>query len=90
MISSWYMRRPVPEERFFDLQPRLYHKYVGHDNNRDFFTMAMKESSNINRQLYVDWLPQIVYNHHQSAPPARSFRARLTGIPSTTSSTRSS
>ncbi len=69
LISSWYMRRPVPEERFFDLQPRLYHKYVGHDNNRDFFTMAMKESSNINRQLYVDWLPQIVYNHHQSAPP---------------------
>ncbi len=69
LISSWYMRRPVPTERFFDLQPRLYQKYAGHDNNRDFFAMAMKESSNINRQLYVDWIPQIVYNHHQSAPP---------------------
>jgi hypothetical protein len=69
LISSWYMRRPVPEERLVDLQPRLYQKYAGHDNNRDFFAMAMKESANINRQLYVDWLPQIVYNHHQSAPP---------------------
>lgn len=69
LISSWYMRRAVPKERQFDLQPRLYQKYAGHDNNRDFFAMALKESTNINRQLYVDWLPQIVYNHHQSAPP---------------------
>ncbi len=69
LISSWYMRRPVPSERVFDLQPRLYQKYAGHDNNRDFFAMALRESSNLNRQLYVEWLPQIVYNHHQSAPP---------------------
>jgi hypothetical protein len=69
LISSWYLRRPVPSERIFDLQPRLYQKYAGHDNNRDFFAMALRESSNLNRQLYVEWLPQIVYNHHQSAPP---------------------
>jgi hypothetical protein len=48
--------------------PRLYQKYIGHDNNRDFYMSAMKESTNINRQLYLEWLPQIVYNHHQSGP----------------------
>ncbi|HEY0943819.1 MAG TPA: M14 metallopeptidase family protein [Opitutaceae bacterium] len=68
LISDWYLRRPKPEERVVDLQPRLYHKYAGHDNNRDFFMMNLRESANIARQLYVEWLPQIVYNHHQSAP----------------------
>src|ERR1051326_1589529 len=49
--------------------PRRYEKYIGHDNNRDFFMSAMKETTNLNRQLYLEWFPQIVYNHHQSAPP---------------------
>lgn len=68
LVSSWYMRRPEPVARITELPPRLYQKYAGHDNNRDFFTMNLKESANINRQLYLEWFPQIVYNHHQSAP----------------------
>ena len=48
--------------------PRLYQKYIGHDNNRDFFMMNMKETQNISRQQYVEWMPQIVYNHHQTGP----------------------
>jgi hypothetical protein len=28
----------------------------------------MSESNNISRQLYLEWIPQIVYNHHQSGP----------------------
>jgi hypothetical protein len=48
--------------------PRLYQKYIGHDNNRDFYMAAMKETTNINRQLFLEWFPQIVYNHHQSGP----------------------
>ena len=28
----------------------------------------LKESKNISRQLYIEWIPQILYNHHQSAP----------------------
>ena len=28
----------------------------------------MKESTNINRQLYLEWFPQIMYNHHQTGP----------------------
>ncbi len=69
LISEWYMREPVPEKRVMSGAPRLYHKYIGHDNNRDFYMAAMKESANINRQLFIEWIPQIMYNHHQSGPP---------------------
>lgn len=48
--------------------PRLWAKYVGHDDNRDFFMMNMKETQNMTRVEFLDWLPQIVYNHHQSGP----------------------
>jgi hypothetical protein len=68
LVSSWYMRNPVPEKRTMDNLPRLYQKYVGHDNNRDFFIMNMKETQNMGRQLFVEWIPQIMYNHHQSGP----------------------
>ena len=68
LVSSWYMREPKPEKRLLENVPRLYQKYAGHDNNRDFFIMNMKESQNIGRQLFIEWLPQIMYNHHQRGP----------------------
>ena len=48
--------------------PRLYDKYVGHDDNRDFYMSNMKETTNMNRQLFIEWFPQIMYNHHQTGP----------------------
>ncbi len=48
--------------------PVLYQRYIGHDNNRDFYTCNQVEAQNINRVFYTDWCPQIVYNHHQTAP----------------------
>jgi hypothetical protein len=68
LVSNWYMREPDPRKRVLTTTPRLYQKYIGHDNNRDFYFSAMKETTNINRQLYLEWFPQIVYNHHQSGP----------------------
>ena len=68
LVSNWYMREPKPEKRSLFNLPRLYEKYAGHDNNRDFYMMNLKESQNISRQLFVEWLPQIMYNHHQSGP----------------------
>lgn len=68
LVSKWYMREPDPKKRVLTTTPRLYQKYIGHDNNRDFFMSAMKESTNMNRQLYLEWFPQVVYNHHQSGP----------------------
>lgn len=69
LVSSWYMRQPDPAKRVMDLVPRLYAKYIGHDNNRDFMMQNMKETTNIARQFFLEWFPQIVYNHHQSGPP---------------------
>ncbi|MEJ7767372.1 MAG: M14 metallopeptidase family protein [Chitinophagaceae bacterium] len=68
LVSDWYMRDPDSTKRKTNI-PRLYEKYIGHDNNRDFFMMNMKETQNISRQQYVEWMPQIIYNHHQSGPP---------------------
>ncbi len=68
LVSNWYMRETNSEKRSLSNVPRLYQKYVGHDNNRDFYMLNMKESQNIGRQLFVEWLPQIMYNHHQSGP----------------------
>ena len=67
LVSNWYMSQKDPTKRNMNI-PRLYEKYIGHDNNRDFFMMNMKESQNITRQQFLEWLPQIVYNHHQTGP----------------------
>ncbi len=68
LVADWYMRNPVPAERTMAQLPRLYQKYIGHDNNRDFFASTQPETENINRVLYREWFPQILYNHHQSGP----------------------
>jgi hypothetical protein len=68
LVSDWYMRNPEPTRRSTGGVPRLYQKYIGHDNNRDFYLAAMPESENMNRQLYTRWYPQVMYNHHQTGP----------------------
>ncbi|WP_080057689.1 M14 family metallopeptidase [Spirosoma aerolatum] len=68
LVTNWYMRDPKPEKRSLENLPRLYEKYAGHDNNRDFFMLNLKETQNIGRQLFIEWLPQIMYNHHQRGP----------------------
>ena len=76
LIANWYMRgsenlnaplRPEAQRTMGNL-PRLYAKYIGHDDNRDFYMSAMKETTNMNRQLFIEWFPQIMYNHHQTGP----------------------
>ncbi len=68
LVANWYMRNPDEKERTFQGLPRLYHKYIGHDNNRDSITMNMKETINQNRILFVEWNPQIMHNVHQTGP----------------------
>ncbi|WP_395088256.1 M14 family metallopeptidase [Armatimonas sp.] len=67
LVSDWYMRNPDEKKRSFDI-PRLYQKYIGHDNNRDFYMGAQAETQNMLRIQYDQWFPQIVYNHHQTGP----------------------
>ena len=68
LVSNWYMREKEPTRRSTSGLPRLYQKYIGHDNNRDFYLSSQPESTNMNRVLYIEWFPQIMYNHHQSGP----------------------
>ncbi len=67
LVANWYMKDQDVKKRGMDI-PRLYEKYIGHDNNRDFYMNNMSESKNISRILYIDWMPQILYNHHQTSP----------------------
>jgi len=76
LIANWYMRGtekpdgPLrdPQQRSMNNLPRLWAKYIGHDDNRDFYMSNMKETTNMNRQLFQEWFPQIMYNHHQTGP----------------------
>lgn len=54
--------------------PRLYQKYAGHDNNRDYFMLNLRETRHVTALLFQEWFPHIVYNQHQVPPfPARIF-----------------
>src|SRR3954462_10485913 len=67
MVSKCYMQSANPQDRR-TCSPRLYNKYAGHDDNRDLYMSNLKESQNMNKLMYWEWLPQIMYNHHQTGP----------------------
>ena len=68
LVSSWYMKDSDPLQRSTRSLPRLYQKYVGHDNNRDSYMSTQPETTNMNKIMYREWYPQIMYNHHQTGP----------------------
>jgi hypothetical protein len=68
LVADWYMREKEPTKRSSAGLPRLYQKYIGHDNNRDFYANTQAETKNMNRFMYREWCPQIMYNHHQTGP----------------------
>ncbi|WP_374471010.1 M14 metallopeptidase family protein [Phenylobacterium sp.] len=68
LVSDWYMRKSDPKAREFNSIPRLYQKYIGHDNNRDSYMSQMAETTNVNRMLFREWYPQIIFNQHQTGP----------------------
>ncbi len=45
--------------------PGVYHKYVGHDNNRDFVTLSQKDTRAIAAIYNLDWFPQVMVEKHQ-------------------------
>ncbi|MGH9720127.1 MAG: M14 family metallopeptidase, partial [Bryobacteraceae bacterium] len=73
MVAHWYRQNVGTPYEVAPL-PRLYQKYAGHDNNRDWFMLNLDETRAVTRLLFREWFPQIVYNQHQVAPfPARIF-----------------
>ena len=73
MITEWY-RKNVGTKWEGGPLPWLYHHYVGHDNNRDWFMVTQQETRLVTDYLYGAWFPEIFYDVHQmGAEGARIF-----------------
>ena len=64
MITDWYNQTSGTEYEGV-MMPWLYHKYCGHDNNRDGDYLNLIESRHTAKLMYVDWQPQAYIDHHQ-------------------------
>ena len=53
--------------------PWLYHKYAGHDINRDAFMMNLAENRSIADFFYRRWHPQVFLTMHQMGPRGPRF-----------------
>jgi hypothetical protein len=73
IMVDWYEQVKRTDHEF-TAPPEVWHEYVGHDINRDWFMIRQQETVHIAHQLYERWYPQIVFNHHQHSPfPTRIF-----------------
>ena len=64
MVVDWYRRNLGTPYEGSQL-PELYHKYAGHDNNRDTYMLTQVETQYLNRVLYQEWLPEVYLDIHQ-------------------------
>ncbi|MFT3787842.1 MAG: M14 family metallopeptidase [Tepidisphaeraceae bacterium] len=63
-VVDWY-RKTVRTPYEASNPPALYQKYAGHDNNRDWFMMSLKETQLLTRLMYKEWHPQVLWDVHQ-------------------------
>ncbi|TVP49781.1 MAG: hypothetical protein EA350_01590, partial [Gemmatimonadales bacterium] len=64
MTSEWWREHRGTEFEGAPL-PRLYHHYIGHNNNRDWYFFAQKETRLTVLGAHNSWRPQIVHDVHQ-------------------------
>ncbi len=73
MIVDWYNKQ-LGTDFEGGRMPWLYHHYIGHDNNRDFYMLTQKETRAVNDLLYHRWFPQVFVDEHQmGSTGARMF-----------------
>ena len=64
IVVDWYNRTVGTSYEGSEI-PWLYHKYTGHDNNRDWFMLTQIETQLLTRVLYEEWFPEVVYDVHE-------------------------
>ena len=64
IVVDWYNRTVGTPHEGSEI-PWLYHKYTGHDNNRDWFMLTQIETQLLTRVLYKEWFPEVVYDVHE-------------------------
>jgi hypothetical protein len=64
MITDYY-RKYVGTKYEGGRLPWLYHHYVGHDNNRDWYMLTQPETRALSRAVYHEWNPQLFVDEHQ-------------------------
>ena len=69
IVTRWY-RKTLGTPYEGSNPPELYHKYVGHDNNRDWYIFSQPETRLTVSKLHNVWHPEIVYDVHQQGPNA--------------------
>ncbi len=72
IVSTWY-RKTMGTRYEGTSPPELYHHYAGHDNNRDWFMLNLRETEAVSRLFWREWFPQIVFDVHQQSPNGARF-----------------
>lgn len=64
IVSRWYAQT-LGTSAEGTTPPELYHHYVGHDNNRDWYAFTQVETQMVVDSLYGVWKPQVTMDIHQ-------------------------
>ena len=72
IVAKWYRKSLGTPQEGREI-PELYHHYAGHDDNRDWFMLNLKETQLVTRLLWREWYPQIVYDVHQQGSNGSRF-----------------
>jgi len=72
IVADWY-RKTLGTPFEGREPPELYHHYAGHDDNRDWFMLNLKETRLLTRLFWHEWYPEIVYDVHQQGTNGSRF-----------------
>ena len=72
IVADWY-RRSMGKPWEGTEPPELYHTYAGHDDNRDWFMLNLRETRAFTRLFWKEWFPEVVYDIHQQGQTGSRF-----------------